>query len=393
MSRQGEAGSVSLLAGWSREDITPPVGTHMMGYGSRKEPCEGIHDELNVDAVTVSDGKRTVLLVALDVCSLGLRQVRALKKAIQDKTGIGPESVILNTSHTHAGPLVTQRDHAPFEAEYLAGMVARTARAAAASLEDMGPAVMSVGAAPLDIGCNRRERTAEGEIILGVNPNGARLAEVTVWRFARDTDDIILFSIPIHGTTMGPQNLLISAEWMGAAVREIEKAAPETRAVFLQGCAGNQNPYRDPRTFERVAEHGLAASAAVLRALESAEGVSPLPLVNLARDVPLPCEDGSTMRLPLHGLRLGDAVLVGLGGEAFVEYALFGRERSTAKSTLVLGYTDGSIAYLPTGAAFSEGGYETIAYKHFPGGRPFSPAVESAIRDGMAGLLEDLMRE
>ncbi len=392
MKGQGEATSASLLAGHAREDITPPVGTHMMGYASRKEPCEGIHDELNADAVAVSDGARTVLLVSLDVSSLGLGEVQAVKRTIRGKTGIGPESVIVNTSHTHAGPLVAQREHAPFQAAYFAEMCGRVARAAAAALEDMRPATLEVGSAPLDIGGNRRERGAEGEIVLGVNPEGARLAEVTVWRFARNEGtDIVLFSTPLHGTTMGSENLLISAEWMGAAVRAIEESQPETSAVFLQGCAGNQNPYRDERTFERIARHGEATRDAVLEALRTALEACPLSLVNIARQVDLPCEGGGTSALPVHGLRLGDAVLVGLGGEAFVEYALYGRERSNANSTLVLGYTDGNINYLPTKAAFSEGGYETVAYRFFPGGRPLSPDVESVIRDEMARLLDDLM--
>lgn len=384
---------MQLEVGHSREDITPPVGTHMMGYASRKEPCEGIHDELTADAVAVSDGERTVLLVALDVCSLGLRNVAELKRAIQTETGVGPDEVIVNTSHTHAGPMVARREHASFEAAYFADMCAKTARAARASLEDMRPATMSVGAAPLDIGCNRRERKPDGQIILGVNPEGATLAEVTVWRFSREgAKDVVLFSAPVHGTTMGGENLMISAEWMGAAVREIEKAAPEVSAVFLQGCAGDQNPYRDERAFERVAEHGRAASGAVGEAMGSAEGVCPLPLVNRTKEVALPCEDGSTMQLPLHGLRLGDALAVGLAGEVFVEYALFGRERSKARSTLVLGYTDGSVGYIPTEAAFAEGGYETIAYKYFPDGKPWSPTVESVVKDAISELLEDLKK-
>ena len=101
------------------------------------------------------------------------------------------------------------------------------------------------------------------------------MQEVTTWTFAReDRPMIVLFSTPMHGTTLGGRNLLISAEWMGRAVHGIEQARPTVRAVFLQGCGADQDPYYSVTdgtrgTFAELEEHGRRAAAAVGTAIDT----------------------------------------------------------------------------------------------------------------------------
>jgi len=380
-----------LMAGFGRETITPPAGVHMMGYASRTEPAAGARDDLFTSAVALSDGGPPVVVLALDVAALDRDEVADLKGRVQQAAGVAPERVLVNTSHTHAGPMVARRPGLAYEASYVDVMLSAAARAAATAVSDLAPAMLHVGSAPVDIGMNRRERTPEGEIILGVNPEGQRLAEATVWLLVRAlARDIVLFSIPIHGTTLGPENLLFSSEWMGAAVRDLEAHDPDLAAVFLQGCAGDQNPYREQRSFEQVDAHGRAAAEAVRAAIASAREIEGTPLRNVAADADLPLEDGETAPCAVHGLRVGEAVVLGVGGEAFVEYALYAQQQARAESIMVLGYTDGSVGYLPTQAAFAEGGYEVTANRYFAVGRPWAPRVERVLKSAMDEVLEAL---
>lgn len=380
-----------LHVGHRRIRITPPVGTFLMGYASRTEPSEGVHDDLYANAVALSDGDQRIVLVTLDVCSLEVSQGRRVQEAIAERTGLAPEAAILNFSHTHAGPLIGRVGSERYDEEAFRGVMAGAVEAAAGALEDLVPATLETSWAPADVGLNRRERTPEGEIILGRNPEGPTLGEATVWRFRREGEtDLVLWSIPMHGTTLGGENLLISAEWMGMAVREIEEALPGTVAVFLQGCGADQNPYRGERSFRQMAENGHRAAQAVLMALETLEPASALPIANVAREMPIPVDGGATSPSPIHGLRLGDVVLVGLGGEAFVEYALYARRRSAASSTMALGYTDGVVGYLPTAIAYEEGGYEPNSYKVFVTARPWDPSLEGVIKGEIDRMLGDL---
>ena len=380
-----------LQVGHGRRCITPPLGTSMMGYGPRTEGARDIHDELFVNAVALeADGRRAAIL-AYDLCFFGLPLVERTKAAVRDAAGLEPEQVLLNTSHTHAGPAVGHWHGQQPDAAYEQSLLAASAGAAADALEDLSQAALSVGTGRLDIGCNRRERRADGAIVLGVNPDGPTLPELTAWRLARPTGpDVVVFSVPMHGTTMGGENLSISAEWMGLAVARYEADHSDARAVFLAGCGADQNPYRDPGGFGQMGEHAQSTAAALSDALARAADVDALPLRTVLRPVPLPLQgaEGGTWPLPLHGLRLGDAVLIGLGCEPFVEFASFGK--GLTPPVLVVGYTDGSVGYLPTADAYEHGGYETIANGNFNVGRPFVPEAESIVKDAMREILAEL---
>ena len=383
-----------LKVGHGRECITPPLGIRMVGYAARTEGARDVHDDLFVNAVAIHDGALRVALVAYDLCLLRSETAALLKAEIQKATGLAPEHVFLNTSHTHAGPAVGDRNgDGRLESAYREEVVQKSVQAVLGAMQDVAPATLSAGSAGLDIGCNRRERRPDGQIILGHNPGGPTLHELTVWRFARKASpDVVLFSAPMHGTTLGQQNLVLSAEWMGWAVHCFEEQDPDARAVFLQGCGADQDPYYSlvggvRGTFEEVEQHGRAAAAAIRAALAGARALRARPVAVAVRTVPLPDKQEVSKHhdLVLHGLRLGDARLLALGCEAFVEYALFGRRTWPGRHVLVVGYTDGNIGYLCTADVFPEGGYE-VNTTHV------APEGEQIVKDALKQLAAELSR-
>jgi hypothetical protein len=58
-------------------------------------------------------------------------------------------------------------------------------------------------------------------------------------------------------------------------------------------------------------------------------------------------------------LELGDELLVGLPAEPFVELGLAIKEAAFPRRATVVGLANGMVGYVPTGAAFRRGGYET----------------------------------
>jgi hypothetical protein len=383
----------AVLAGHGRTCITPPIGVQMMGYGARTEGARGIHDELFVNAVALRADRETVALVAYDLCFFDLAFAAQVKAAVEEATDLDAAHVVLNCSHTHAGPAVGQWHRQAADPHYEKAVVSRSVEAVRAALDDASEARLWAGDAPLDIGCNRRQMTPDGQVTIGVNPQGPRLPEVTVWRLSRaDRPDVVLFSTPMHGTVLGGDNLLISSEWMGAAARCLEAPSPDLRSAFLQGCGADQNPYRENATFETVDRHGRAAAEAVTAALQDMRPLRAAPIRCLVRRVPLPLtgDESSACPLPLHVVRIGEALLIGLGCEPFVEYALFGRRLSPGSHTFVLGYTDGSVGYLPTADAYEAGGYETVANQYFPVGKPFVPRGEQLVREAMRAAVRDV---
>jgi hypothetical protein len=69
--------------------------------------------------------------------------------------------------------------------------------------------------------------------------------------------------------------------------------------------------------------------------------------------------EGRVLHAEVAALRVGPASFVFLPGEPFVETGLKLRDRSPFDLTAVVGYSESYIGYVPTDAAFAEGGYET----------------------------------
>ena len=77
----------------------------------------------------------------------------------------------------------------------------------------------------------------------------------------------VVFNAACHNTTLTGDSYRISGGFAGYAQTQIERTFPRTQAMFMQGCAGDANPY--PRGSEELARlHGAALGDEVLRVLQ-----------------------------------------------------------------------------------------------------------------------------
>ncbi len=91
------------------------------------------------------------------------------------------------------------------------------------------------------------------------------------------------------------------------------------------------------------------------------------------------------------GYRLDDFVLVALPGEPFVEIALGVKERSKAAHTMVAGYGNGNVGYLPSAETVAQGGMavEASVKTYNISAPPVSETVDIVVAE-FDKLLEDL---
>ncbi|MDP6778151.1 MAG: hypothetical protein QGI83_15455, partial [Candidatus Latescibacteria bacterium] len=132
------------------------------------------------------------------------------------------------------------------------------------------------------------------------------------------------------------------------------------------------------------------------------EGVSPERiesdhLVAYARDViaerQRPEEKRSRM-IEMQAIALGDAALVTTPGETFFEIGEAIRSGSPFAHTLVTGYTNGVIGYLPTAKAFEEGGYEPeTSFRFYYGTYILAPGAERAVVDAGIRLAKHVWQD
>ena len=272
-----------LRAGWAATDITPPVGVDLCGFGGRAGPSEGVHDPLLAKALYLTDGQGRIALATADLIGLDAGTVGEIRRRLAERLGNEAPALMVACSHTHSGPstpclpFLGVPDPAYMEdlTEALVGLVVEARERAV-------EARVGFGQGEVQVGVNRRERTADGQIVLGRNEAGTSAPYVDVMVVAsREASgatvshssllsthsSAVFFSHAAHAVTLGGDNLLISADWPGYAHRFVEEAlGPGSVALFGQGCCGNINS--DPRGSFDVAEaQGRAVAEAVTGAL------------------------------------------------------------------------------------------------------------------------------
>jgi neutral ceramidase len=94
-----------LKAGFGKISITPSVGSPLAGFAAREGVCEGIHDELHSRALVLENEAIAVIIISLDVLAVSGALVKRVRDRIQSRLGIDAGSILIASTHTHAGPV------------------------------------------------------------------------------------------------------------------------------------------------------------------------------------------------------------------------------------------------------------------------------------------------
>ena len=262
-------GRASFKAGFARVDITPPLGTPIVGYFEERH-AQGVLDGLEANALAVTDGERAAVLVAADLLGIeGVAFGEALRRRIAAAANLDEDAVYVHCTHTHTGPGAGRADAGrtdifsgtDFYNEFLASRLADAARLAMA---DLAPASLAIGSAEAKrISFLRRYRMKDGSIRTnpGVEnpdidaPIGDLDETVRMLRIRREgADDIAVVSFATHPDVVGGE--MLSGDWPALARRTFERAEPGTRCILFNGAQGDVNHVcTDPRPGEREGLH------------------------------------------------------------------------------------------------------------------------------------------
>ena len=87
--------------------ITPDKPIRMAGYASRDRPSEGIDADLFAKAMALEDGDgNRALLITADLLGFTREIAEAICARLKASDSIDRKDILLNASHTHAGPYV-----------------------------------------------------------------------------------------------------------------------------------------------------------------------------------------------------------------------------------------------------------------------------------------------
>jgi hypothetical protein len=340
----------------------------------------------------------------------------AVAHGLKQRHGVDRANLLINASHTHCGPVVDEQlsvayDLSPAQWErirqYTRWVETRLVDVASSALSRLRRVRMSYAVGEAGFAANRRVQ---------FTPDGPVDHSVPVLRVDGLEGDLlaIVFGYACHNTTLQASFVQYHSDYAGVAQTALEQRHRGAVALFVQGCGADANP--KPRgTLELVEAHGTALADAVDRTLTSTASLAPslrtrygvvdLPFVDgagrtkwIAR---LTIEDVYLQRYarlmdariqadghlsaaqpdPIQTWRLGrDLVLVALGGEVVVDYALRLRHDYPDLRIWAAGYSNDVFGYVPSRRVLAEGGYEggdAMVYYGRPA--PFTPGVEELI--------------
>ena len=230
---------MALEAGIYRTDVTPPEGVHAGCWMLHTALAEGAHDPLEVTALALRSGETTVALVGVDVCILDQASVREARRRVTELTGIPPEHVLINTSHTHAGPppsrgLADSRVEADALEQYWFGLPGRIAGAVYGATRRLQPAAagFSIGQAP-GVAVNRVDRTRPIDESVWVMRIDSRAGEPVA----------VVVAFACHPVTIAGQTPLWDADFPAPLRSQVRAGLGAEVCLFLQGASGDVAPW------------------------------------------------------------------------------------------------------------------------------------------------------
>ncbi len=430
-----------LRAGTALAEISPPLGVELAGYPHHPRHNRGIHDPLYAACLLLDDGHTRLAIVSADILMISKRYVRVVRERVAERFGIPSGNLMICSSHTHSGPWASGRLDLDALEQGL-GPDPGYVRTLEGKLVDVvGEASSNLFQARVGVGkgyCGREEGVGGNRH----HPQGIADPEVWVvgvqdreggWRAC-------LVKYALHPTFLHSDNLLVSSDYPGYLRRRLSETKPGMVLLFAQGASGNQSPrfFRSGKTFEEAERVGVELAKAaeeVLAGMELHEA-APLMALSAATELELrtlpsraeaetavaaarerwerlqaaarPPEELWLAELALLGaedtlgyilqeekgrnlalrdeelpaevqvLGIGDARLVGIQGELFVEFGLAVQYRSPFARTIVVELANGCLpGYAATARAYAEGGYE--AGTSLLSGRSGDRLVERAV--------------
>jgi hypothetical protein len=418
-------------------DATPPVGS-MMAY----DPVRRV-DELGLRArgIVLLGAGEPIVLCAVDWIGISNEGHDAFRQTLAKAAGTTPARVAVHTLHQHDAPACDftaerllheagSQNLGRLDGSFARELLKRLDQSVAAALASAQPLTHAgIGTAEVkEVASNRRIKGPDGRVratrytatkdpALRAEPEGVIDPIVSTLSFYSGERPLAVLSYYACHPQSYYRTGIPSPDFPGIARFIRGQAVPDALHVHFNGAGGNigAGKYNDGSQANRVALATRLADG-MQRAWEGTEkfpltaadvgwSVEPVALpvaphldeaklrADLATFDPkmffgsadelawvLRCKSGH--KIDLACLRVGQARVVHMPGELFVEYQLAAKAMRPDLQVMMAAYGDYAPGYIGTAAAYPEGGYETAARSSH-----VAPDVEAVLLGGVRKLV------
>lgn len=393
--------AMPFLAGEGVVDISPPLGTALGGFRyrdpSKPRVTTGIHYPPEVRALVLKRGDEVAVILSIDMLNVSFAWVKQVQEAVASETKVPARCVRVCATHAHSMPSIAFNRHwGNNHPEYETSVVRAAVKAVQLGQQDLSSTKLFAGrAAAPEASRNRtaKEGVKSDREFTADSTDADRWIDTIVhvlhFRRADGKRDLLWYNFAAHPITYG-SSTLAGPDWPSEVHKSLQ-AAKSWSPSFLQGHIGDINPQSREQTASKVTE-------AILKAVETAREVPVTTLRTETQEVKLPLDipafqkqiekaraqaasgkpldafnqdwfdmfasryDLTQTELPitLAAVRIGDVGLLFHPSELYSYYGLAIQRDSPLTQTLVVGYADGYVGYLPDPTAYTKGEYAAV---------------------------------
>lgn len=414
--------TIALKVGFAETDITPPVGTHKIGW-KRDIVSDRVLDPLFARAAVLECAGEKVAFIQLDTLCIRWTQVSDIRQRIAQMYAFPDQNIVVAATHNHAGPAVANAGDVKRDDTYIQSLMTKVVFMFDQALTSMQEAEIGFGNCfEFDVAYNRRVVMRDGTVQThgrftspgALCQEGPIDPEVAVM-VARTKGGKLLGAIvnfTCHPTHHGGETSL-SAGFPGILARQM-KSRGCLATLYLNGACGNIaciDPRR-PDLRKSKEEIGAILANDVSGVLAKMEYRTEAKLGSKSKTIQLPFREitedeikGTTKgaqrfidpaiydrEIPRQVERIrrmgtqpaevqvifvDEYAFVAIPAEYFVEHGLRIKEKSYPRHALIVGYANGMVGYVPHREAFLRGGYETT----FCGSSRLAPEAGDMLAD------------
>lgn len=403
----------TLRAGVGTTVITPPIGVELAGYGiylNRKS--QGIIQNLCSSALVLESAGEKLCIISNDLIGISLKLTSKVRTLIHNHTGIPEHNTLLACTHSHSAPTaVYLRGWGELDKDYLSILPRLIAGSAIIANNSLRP--VKVGFRRGEIDGLDYNRCVEGGI------TDPELLVLAVYDYHNRLLAYIM-NYSAHCVSMLHTNTAFSRDHPGIAQEIVSSAHPGALGFFLQGNCGDINVFTVHTSRLLEPAHLLAGETLKVLARIQPHLDRDVPLSSLLSELTLQLQplteeelhklisdadsydpprarfekewaesmlrklhtpEAFYLRSQIQALRIGDTAILAHPSELFVQIGVDIKKRSSFEKTIVTGYCNDFIGYVPDRADFERKGYAATVVPKICDNFPFKPdAGESLIR-------------
>ena len=383
-----------LRLGTAKKTITPRHPVRLAGYATRNREYDSVLQDIYTRVYLIEEGKKQLLIVYGDLIWWNPEFLMEARSKLSSMLGIPKKSILFVASHNHSGPGTGNAFTEMLETaddDYQQYLYTQIETAATVARNNLEPVKMLLSCGHSNLNVYRRLRI-DKKIVMAPNYSVPADNNLTIVRFLRHNgrEKGMLIHYACHANLSSGNDL--HPDYPGIAMEILEKAYPECTSLFLQGCTGDLRPNsvlgerfitQDYNGVQQFASQ--FAQCCIQTIKDSAVGLEEKIQISQKADyLPVDSRDNKDRithamsgdilyrqwytacqkksfrafeRLELTLVKLGGLNMYFINGEPVQHYSKFARR--IKPTSIVTGYTNGMIGYLPDREQIINGGYES----------------------------------